>query len=333
MEHFTRSLDRFQQELEALQRSRHDLTAENAEAVREACWRHAEEQLGHTAGHDFSRTYKSHPVSGLVAKSAFIRSALEKKYGYAGDKDLMEMIYDNQWVGEDDFTRMLNAVYLNLPAAEAVRQRMKTIARVLNALPSGSRVLNVACGSARELSHVSNDIEVDLSDHDPHALAHVARYRSGVAADLIRLNAFEFIKGKRTFDRHDGGPPVDLGERTYDLIYSNGLYDYIPAYPDNPARGAPALTAGLFERLKPGGRLIIGNYADQGPNNPHLRSHRFMMELYSEWTLIYRSREQMLDFARTLPANTSRLDLYNERFEDPESNPTVLWFLVVTKVA
>jgi hypothetical protein len=41
----------------------------------------------------------------------------------------------------------------------------------------------------------------------------------------------------------------------------------------------------------------------------------------------------MLDFARTLPANTSRLDLYNERFEDPESNPTVLWFLVVTKVA
>ncbi|MBK8455852.1 MAG: class I SAM-dependent methyltransferase [Phyllobacteriaceae bacterium] len=244
----------------------------------------------------------------------------------------MEMIYDNGLVGDDNFSRMLNAVFLNLPAAEAVRRRMTTMRREMNALAPGSRVLNLACGSARELAGVDNAITVDLADHDTHALAHAARHRNGVAADLLQLNAFEYIKGRRRFDTIDGGT-IDLADRRYDLVYSSGLFDYVPVFADNPGRGAPALVAGLFDLLKPGGRLVVGNFAAASDNNPHLPSHRLMMELYAEWFLIYRNRAEMIDLARNLSPQAMSMRILNERFAEPDIEPTTIWFLEITRNA
>src|SRR6476469_3609034 len=49
-------------------------------------------------------------------QSAFIRRALDKPRGYAGDMELMLMICKHRDVGRSLFARLLNRVYLELPA-------------------------------------------------------------------------------------------------------------------------------------------------------------------------------------------------------------------------
>ena len=67
----------------------------------------------------------------ILLQSAFIRRALEKPRGYAGDMELMLMICKQGDVGENLFARLLNRFYLDLPASRAVRQRVRLLADTL----------------------------------------------------------------------------------------------------------------------------------------------------------------------------------------------------------
>lgn len=80
--------------------------------------------------------------------------------------------------------------------------------------------------------------------------------------------------------------------------FLSGLYDYIKTFPRNPRRGAVALTKQLFDLVKPGGKLIIGNFSD---NNP--KDIRFGMEYLYDWNLIHRDRKQIIQFADTIAAD------------------------------
>jgi len=87
-----------------------------------------------------------------------------------------------------------------------------------------------------------------------------------------------------------------LQAEEYDLVYTAGLYDYIQTFPNEDNKGTVALTANLFKLVKPGGSLIIGNFS---LNNP---AHMvFPMEYVMDWQLIYRSQEDMIEFAKTIP--------------------------------
>jgi SAM-dependent methyltransferase len=90
-----------------------------------------------------------------------------------------------------------------------------------------------------------------------------------------------------------------LKKDEFDFIYSAGLYDYIKTSLLDHAKGTIALTKNLFDLLKPGGTLIVGNF---NGNNP--RDLRFIMEYVLDWQLIYRSKEDMFDFTRSIPENT-----------------------------
>ena len=60
--------------------------------------------------------------------------------------------------------------------------------------------------------------------------------------------------------------------------------------------------------LQPGGTLIVGNF---NKNNP--RDLRFIMEYVYDWHLIYRSKEDMFDFARTIPEkNIKEMEILKE---------------------
>jgi hypothetical protein len=136
----------------------------------------------------------------FLLKSQFIQHALTKPRGYAGDADLMEMICKNDDRGATPFAMAKNRVYLDLPAAEAVRRRSKSLRSHLENLPSGARVLNLACGPALEVMeflalHPKRDIRFLLLDHDPNTISNLRdavqdrRYECGLA------NAFEVMKG------------------------------------------------------------------------------------------------------------------------------------------
>lgn len=294
------------------------------EELRDCCWSSADKLLTFAGLPELPELYQQHTLNKEMMRSPFIRQAYEKTRGYAGDKDLMEMIYDGNAPCPDPFSSLLNKVFIELPAAEAVRDRMKSVAKLLDDLEPGSQVLSLACGSAREFKHSKANITVDLADHDADALHHSARNAGSRVRSLLQLNAFEFIKGKRSFKDISGdSKEADISSRSYDLIYSCGLMDYVPSFPDNPKRGTAALVHGLFELLKPGGSLVIGNFNTPGGPNKHQTSHRLMMELYSEWFLIYRSAWDMIAMTRTLPAGKFDMQLFNEMLETPDGSEVI----------
>jgi len=100
-----------------------------------------------------------------------------------------------------------------------------------------------------------------------------------------------------------------LATNGFDLVYSSGLYDYIQAFPLDDTKGVVALTRNLFSMVKPGGSLIIGNFSH---NNP--RDLKFCMEYVYDWRLIYRNKEEMINFARAIPEQQiARIDVLEEQ--------------------
>lgn len=72
--------------------------------------------------------------------------------------------------------------------------------------------------------------------------------------------------------------------RGYDLVWSAGLFDYV-----NDKVFVRLLKA-LLPVVKPGGSLIVGNFSDFNPSRDY-------MEIFGDWHLVHRSREQLLNLA------------------------------------
>ena len=102
--------------------------------------------------------------------------------------------------------------------------------------------------------------------------------------------------GLKRFMRSNRDSVKELPLNHFDLVYTAGLYDYVPTHPTDDTKGVVALTKNLFELVKPGGNLVIGNFSENNPD--HLV---FPMEFIYDWELIYRNEKEMLDFAKTIP--------------------------------
>lgn len=302
-----------------------------------------------------------HPLHcDILLQSAVVRHALEKPRGYAGDKDLMLMICGKEDSGPTNYAVLKNRFYLELPGAEAVRQRARSLQQVLANLPEGSRVLNVACGPALEVQRLLRQapdraIRFDLIDHDLDTVKYVSRHLRNDRIACSLGNAFHIMKGNyriaapRAFSRSFCDPkrdfkgmrsllaPLKYATRTlrkgeYDLVYSSGLFDYIRSFPGDHTRGAAALTKRLFDLVKPDGSLIIGNYLAQSDLNPHKWHHRAMMEVYSRWELIYRTPDEIRGFMAAVPHRDYSMTLTDEYFEPRDGALRgAIGFLIVTK--
>jgi hypothetical protein len=226
----------------------------------------------------------------LLAEDPFTEHALRKPRGYAGDAALLDRIYFglsadyHHGRGVSALGRVINAVTVALPAAEAVRARRVRLARAMDEEADRRprlRVASIACGYLREanLSRAFADgriARLTCVDQDPESTRDIAfRYERNAAVvpvcdSITRLIDHSFA----------------LGE--HDFIYSAGLYDYLPT----PA--ARALTERLFAALAPGGRLLIGNYAPGMPQQGY-------MEAFVDWWLIYRSGSELREMLADVP--------------------------------
>lgn len=288
---------------------------------------------------------RAHRLHGeFLLQSDFISHALSKPFGYAGDHALMDIIYRNEPRGRSRYASAKNAVYQSLPAAAAVRSRAHGLETRLSQLPGDARVLSLACGPALEVQRLAVggrlDFDIDLLDHDRHALEVARRSIPSERAHYVVANAFDLIKGQSEFERLEpegeaGGEAshFKLEAGRYDLVYSAGLYDYVQYYPLNPGRGVTGLTSRLFSLLKPGGTLIVGNFMKPGGSNRHRTSHQFMMEAYSDWRLIYRSAEEIMSFVERLAPGAFEAGIVDETLMEPLSASSVVGHLVVTRVA
>lgn len=219
-----------------------------------------------------------------------------KPLGYAGDYEMMNMILRNGLEGPSLYAKLVNSYVLDLPPARAVRNRVdflteKIIQETLRVTRSGklARIYNLACGPAREVqnfladSTLADRSEFDVLDFNQETvqyagqqLEHVKRKHSrNTAIKISKKSVHHILKEK---EKHAEGEP------TYDLIYCSGLYDYLSD------RVCKSLNTYLYDRLSPGGLLVIGNFA---PSTPV----QIFMSHFLEWFLIYRNRNQLTSLA------------------------------------
>ncbi len=241
-----------------------------------------------------------------VLESALFRRSFDKPLGYAGDYVIMTYIYGRNFEGSSLFAKYAHLASWAIPVCEAVRSRRAFVTRQIreeldrrkgNDRPF--RILSVAAGPAEELYRILEHpdpawppLEIVLFDQDHEALDFCFRRLSALLLDQPRDRV-------RLGYRHDSIKHLLFEENFFagrgqmDLVMCVGLYDYLPL------RIGQALATKLYLQLAPGGTVFIGNMA---PRNPS----RFTMEYLAEWTLIYRSPDQVMELGKLLPEGAAR---------------------------
>ena len=179
---------------------------------------------------------------------------------------------------------LIDRCFQNLPAAKAVRNRRGLLVDEIHRTCAAAgdavvRITSLACGPAEEVFDVlaeagkSSRLHATLVDFDEEALAFV-RKRASERGVLDRLTLTHANLIHLAVGRHQLPLPPQ------DLVYSVGLIDYFnDRYVLKLINYAHAL-------LRPGGRLILGNFH---PAN----SSRAIMEHVLEWNLIHRTEDDM----------------------------------------
>ena len=206
-------------------------------------------------------------LSSLLTLCPFTDRALRKPLGYAGDYELMSMLYRAEPEGESVFAKVLNIHSKEEPAGKATINRLEYLGHqiestIQRSVASRVRIASIGSGAAREVIYLLERkpelgarIDLTLLDQDEHAMENCERTLIPLA---IKTGAmFEFVGDpiQQLLQSEDLSPC--LGER--ELIYSAGLFDYLED--DLFSR----LVSGLYEALTPGGRMVIGNMASHNP--------------------------------------------------------------------
>jgi extracellular factor (EF) 3-hydroxypalmitic acid methyl ester biosynthesis protein len=245
--------------------------------------------------HALHRAYGQHHLTALFATSPFMRRAWEKPLGYAGDYEMMNMLYRPHEEGSTLFGKVMNLCWVREVAARANINRISYLGDKIRAVVAGrtgerARLASIGCGPAREIEAILDRdpalgpaLDVMLIDQDARAISFLERRlspraeRTGAQLHLMRESIRRLLTG--------GSLWSSLGPR--DLIYSAGLFDYLSE------RSFVALLSGLYDAVSPGGSLIIGNVDISNPT-------RYLMEYFGEWFLIHRSAAQLMEKVRFL---------------------------------
>jgi hypothetical protein len=217
-----------------------------------------------------------------------------KPAGYPGDFEIMNYVYDWQREGGDVYSQLMHRVGLDV--AECIATRMHVVSKVIGDVvrarshADAVRILSLGCGSAREVERYMKDpdapqgrVEFTLIDQEEAALAYAYDHAHPLTLTAKPQASVRPINVSFT-DVLRGGPWLDA-IAPQDLIYSVGLIDYLID------RRARALGSRLYEKLAPGGLLIIGNM-----NETEL-SNLWPMEFICDWHLYYRTEKDMLGWA------------------------------------
>ncbi|MFO1487410.1 MAG: class I SAM-dependent methyltransferase [Verrucomicrobiota bacterium] len=232
----------------------------------------------------------------LLLCCPFMNRIFTKPLGYAGDYEMMNMIVRNEPEGESLFAKLLQTYILNQAPACAVRNRVDYFVRQfvtetsrVSARGRAANICSLGCGPAREVEKfmaeqaLSHHARFRLLDANEETLAHTAQYLERVREKHERHTAIQVVKKPAQFLLKETACAT-LGDEPFDLIYCSGLYDYLND------RVIKALNTRLYDRLRPGGILIVTNF---DPYNPI----RHIMEFLFDWFLIHRDGKQLAALA------------------------------------
>jgi SAM-dependent methyltransferase len=227
----------------------------------------------------------AHPVRALIHEEPFTWRAYTKPRGYPGDAKLLDLVYADE-PPSGSLTALGATLYdwaIAQPACRSVQARRGILAGIIDRIAAerpAPRILSVACGHLREAQRseavrAGAIAEFVALDQDAESLAVVEREQQSFNVVPVRTSIRRLLVDGTTYG-------------TFDLAYAAGLYDYL----DEPV--AQALTASMFQALRPGGTLVVANFA------PELRDIGYM-EAVMDWRLLYRSEPEVERFAARIP--------------------------------
>lgn len=252
-------------------------------------------------------------LNGFFMKSKLFARAYKKPLGYAGDFEMMNIIYRNDFEGSDVFSNVMNKIDCESPAAKAVRNsRLYIFNRCIKTIrpfnPQETfKIVSIACGPSTEMydllaymirENMSNRIEFIAMDQDRLALDD-SRQRLDPLADKYSNISVKYEKDnfKRMIFGKEDENAIYFNAH---LVYTTGLFDYLSANACN------RLIQELYRFLVPGGTLVIGNI---GMFNPQ----KIKMEYGAESFLIHRSENDLKDLAKGIPEDA---DIFVEKEQE-----------------
>jgi extracellular factor (EF) 3-hydroxypalmitic acid methyl ester biosynthesis protein len=242
----------------------------------------------------------------LFLCSPFGHRTYHKPIGYAGDYEMMNMIYRNQPEGGTLFEKLIHLLLVSQWPAKSVRNRVAYLREnILNETARAARagktvrILNVGCGPAREIqgflrdSRLSNRADFMLIDFNEETLLHAGRKLVETKREFARstqirteqISVYELLK--RTQRR-------SADTEKFDLIYCAGLFDYLA--PDT----CRALLELWHDSLAAGGLMLVANMTDTKP-------FRHFIEFILDWQLIYRTSREFLSLVPERCRETTRV--------------------------
>lgn len=232
----------------------------------------------------------------LMMPSPFFNRVFTKPLGYAGDYEMVNMMFRNERGGLTTYAQVVDAWLLAGGPPEAHRNRIYTLDRVLTEIAEQSstrnrpiRIMNIGCGPAQELqlflakTQHAHRFEIDLMDFNAETLAFTRQKLTPLAEQQAEKPAITYkLKSVQDLLRQ-AIEQADVPE-PYDFIYCAGLFDYLSD------RVCSKLVRLFYNWCGPGGRLLVTNVHTSNPV-------KGLMEHVMEWHLVLRDAEAMMRLA------------------------------------
>jgi hypothetical protein len=253
-----------------------------------------------------TKEYTETLVTPLVLESPIGFRSYSKPRGYPGDFKVMQYYYNNQFEGKTAFGKLVHKFYVgDYPLGAGVRTRKDLMVSLMEnehkriqancGDKAVFRVVNLGCGPAREVFDFvgrnrgwRGEVTWTLVDQEEDALS-VAyrenRSRIGEFGCNGKLNLLHLSFAQMISD----GLPL-RGAQSQDFIFASGLFDYI-----RESR-AKVLIGSLYDLLAKDGLLAVGNAI--APNEIF-----WATEFLVDWTLLFRTKEEMKQLASQLPSS------------------------------
>ena len=252
--------------------------------------------------HECHGFYFRKQLWNIILCSPFMARTNLKPRGYAGDSEMMAMLYENDYRGDSTFAKLMHKHPIEQPAAQAVRNRRSVIADMICRLKGRQhkeaqrkwRILSVACGPAREIQDIvrSEDdcrgYHFTLLDQDRTALYEAAKTVDETQRALGGKIAAAYLN--ESVRRMLSTPRLISEWGQFHFVYSMGLFDYLTP----PV--AAAVAKKLYQLLKPGGEMVIGNFHVSNPS-------KYYMEYWHDWVLYYRRQEDLKNLVKDASAD------------------------------
>ncbi len=265
---------------------------------------------------ELAARYATQILFPLLSVCPMHRRSHDKPLGYAGDYLLMTMYFDVELVsGTSMFSKFLQYLSQRYSLGKTVRSRLEMVGTVLREALHGRgarRILSLASGPALELQDLvrtteslGQRVEMFLIDQDNQALAfcHEALIEElseksphlPLELHCLHYSVRQILKPKDEAELHMSREVL----RNMDLLYSVGLFDYLP----EPI--AQRLLRQLYAMMGSGGEMFIGNL-QEAPDTT------WVMEYVLAWHLQYRTPETMLELASGMQPPPAQLEVVTD---------------------